>query len=317
MVTLTQPGSGIPRRTGHRPGADRTVTVTAPGKVNLQLSVGPLRPDGYHELLTVFQAVSLADQVVARHSEVLTVTSSGLASPPMPLDGSNLAARAAQLLATEAGIAPAVHLHLHKRVPIAGGMAGGSADAAAALVACSRLWDLRLSTDDLLQLAERLGSDVPFTLLGGTAVGTGRGERLAPLPAAGIWHWVFALDRTGLSTPDVYNRHDHLQAGRTPPEMALSSALLDAISTGNPRDLGRALRNDIEDAVYSLRPDLRRTIEAGRAAGALGALIAGTGPTCAFLVADRASAHTLVSALSGIGGTARYGYGPVAGPLSF
>ncbi|WP_433281683.1 4-(cytidine 5'-diphospho)-2-C-methyl-D-erythritol kinase [Micromonospora sp. CA-244673] len=301
--------------TGDRNDLRRSVSVVAPGKVNLQLSIGGLRPDGFHEIVTIFQAVSLHDDIVARPANGLRLTVEGGNSTDMPLDGSNLAARAAEVLAVRAGIAPNVHLHIRKRVPIAGGMAGGSADAAAALVACSRLWDVRLPAEEILELAAELGSDVPFTLVGGTAIGTGRGERLRPVATAGIYHWVFAFDRAGLPTPRVYQEHDRLRSGGALADLAVSSDLLDALAVADTHQVGRALRNDAEGTVFSLRPELRRTLNAGLSAGVLGAVVAGTGPTCAFLVSDRQAGRELISLLAGMGFGGCYAYGPVTGPL--
>ena len=148
------------------PLPEHEVRVRAPGKINLSLRVGPREDDGYHAVSTVFQAVSVFEEVVATPSEQRTLTVSGPQAELVPTDGSNLALRAAALLAERAGIDDGVHLHLHKGVPVAGGMAGGSADAAATLVACDALWRTGLSRDDLLELAAELGSDVPFSLAG-------------------------------------------------------------------------------------------------------------------------------------------------------
>lgn len=169
------------------------ITVRVPAKVNVQLGVGGLRADGFHDLANVFFAVALGDEVTATPGspgEGVTLSCSGPDAAVVPLDDSNLAARAARLLAAHHGLAgPAVHLHIAKAIPVAGGMAGGSADGAAALVACDALWGLDTPADTLLELAAELGSDVPFALVGGVALGRGRGEILDPLPVAGIFHW--------------------------------------------------------------------------------------------------------------------------------
>ncbi|MEU8423485.1 4-(cytidine 5'-diphospho)-2-C-methyl-D-erythritol kinase [Micromonospora sp. NPDC048835] len=295
------------------------LVITAPGKVNLHLSIGPLRSDGYHELVTLFHAVSLADEVVLTKSEQLVVTAEGEGADRVPLDETNLAARAAQLLAREIGVAPNVHLHLRKRIPVAGGMAGGSADAAATLVGCDSLWGANLPTARLLDLAAELGSDVPFTLLGGTATGLGRGEKLTPVGVAGALQWVFAVAKTGLSTPAVYQESDRLRkTGRLGPGPALSQHLLDALSAGDVRAVGAALHNDAEPAVYSLRPELRQVLRVGKDAGAIAGLISGTGPTCAFLVEDLMIARRVESALttSLLCRKVRVAHGPVLGPLA-
>ncbi|MFV2196576.1 4-(cytidine 5'-diphospho)-2-C-methyl-D-erythritol kinase [Nocardiopsis sp. LOL_012] len=269
-----------------------TVTVRVPAKVNLRLAVGPRREDGFHALVNVFHAVSLFDEITvtaapARQEAALAaLTASGgtVDLSGVPLDGTNLAARAAELLARETGRGTPVDIHLDKRIPVAGGMAGGSADAAAALVACDRLWGCGFSRSELLELGARLGSDVPFPLLGGTAVGTGRGELLTPLEAPGRYRWVFALAGEGLSTARVFGEYDRLRPQAPEPEPC--AAMEEALASGEAAALGAVLTNDLERAALSLRPGLGRTLAAGREAGALGALVSGSGPTCAFLVGD-------------------------------
>lgn len=281
-----------------------TVTVRVPAKVNLQLAVGPRREDGYHELVNVFHAVSLFDEVTvteaparARRPFVALTAGGDLGShlDRVPLDETNLAARAALMLARETGAGAPVDIHLDKRIPVAGGMAGGSADAAAALVACDALWGTGLPGEALLEFASRLGSDVAFPLVGGTAVGTGRGERLTPLADTGRYHWVFALSSHGLSTAAVFAEYDRIRPDA--PEPRPDAALEAALAAGDARALGAALTNDLEPAALSLLPGLERTLAAGRAAGALGALVSGSGPTCAFLVEDAAAAVAVAAAL--------------------
>ncbi|WP_131736742.1 4-(cytidine 5'-diphospho)-2-C-methyl-D-erythritol kinase [Actinomadura roseirufa] len=285
------------------------MSVRVPAKVNLQLAVGPLRDDGYHELVSVFHAVSLFDEVSAAPAERLTVAveaapGSVTAIDGVPTTGDNLAARAARLVAAQLGVDPAVALRIRKAIPVAGGMAGGSADAAAALVACARLWDdpddPALTRDDLMELGAELGSDVPFALLGGTAVGVGRGERLTPALTRGTFHWVFAIADGGLSTPAVYAECDRLRdaAGRPVPEPGVSAGLMAALATGDVDALGAELVNDLQPAALSLRPSLRRTVDAGRDLGALGALVSGSGPTCAFLAGTADHAATLATELA-------------------
>ncbi|GGP12203.1 4-(cytidine 5'-diphospho)-2-C-methyl-D-erythritol kinase [Nonomuraea glycinis] len=275
-----------------------SVTVRVPAKVNVQLSVGPLREDGYHDLVNVFHAVSIFDDVVARESDSITVAVTGDWADLVPVDDTNLAVQAARALAKHAGVCYGADLVIHKAIPVAGGMAGGSADAAAALVACNELWGLRLPAEDLMRLAADLGSDVPFSLMGGTALGTGRGELLTELPTTGTFHWTFAMADGGLSTPSVYAECDRLRA--TPsrgfwPEA--DAGLLAALRDGDPHALGRCLSNDLQPAALSLRPALAVTLEAGRRLGALGAIVSGSGPTCAFLVEDAAHAARLAQAL--------------------
>jgi 4-diphosphocytidyl-2-C-methyl-D-erythritol kinase len=302
------------------------VTVRAPAKVNLQLSVGPLRDDGYHDLVNVFHAVSLVDEVTAVPAERLEVTveaapSARVAIEGVPVDGDNLAVRAALLVAERLGVEPEAALRIRKAIPVAGGMAGGSADAAAALVACARLWDDRedplLTRADLLELGAVLGSDVPFSLLGGTAVGVGRGERLTPALTRGTFHWVFATADGGLSTPAVYAECDRLRdaRGERAPWPEVSQALMTALATGDVKALGAALDNDLQPAALGLRPSLRRTLATGRDHGAIGALVSGSGPTCAFLAESEEHADEVAAALdgSGVAQSVVRAHGPVPG----
>jgi 4-diphosphocytidyl-2-C-methyl-D-erythritol kinase len=291
------------------------VTVRAPAKVNLELRVGAPRADGYHELATVFHAVGLFDEVHAQPADGITLTVEGPQAELVPLDGTNLALRAAVLLADRVGIDDGVHLHLRKGIPVAGGMAGGSADAAAALVACDGLWRAGLSRDDLHALAAELGSDVPFALLGGTAIGTGRGERLMPVLARGEYHWVVALADHGLSTPEVYGEIDRLRAGAGVPEPEISDRLMQALRAGDAPALGEALANDLQPAACSLDPSLERTLAVGRQAGALGGLVSGSGPSVVFLTASAEHALDVAVALtaSGVAAGVRRALGPVAG----
>ncbi|GAB4063238.1 4-(cytidine 5'-diphospho)-2-C-methyl-D-erythritol kinase [Angustibacter speluncae] len=277
------------------------VRVRVPAKINLGLAVGPPRPDGFHELATVYQAVSLYDDLHATPADDVTVEVEGEGADAVPADGSNLAVRAARLLAERAGVAEGAHLRVTKRIPVAGGMAGGSADAAAALVACDVLWRTGLARDELADLAAQLGSDVPFSLVGGTAVGTGRGERVSPALARGEYHWVLALADGGLSTPAVYAECDRLRDGRDVPDPVVPASLMQALRTGDPAALGAALHNDLQPAALSLAPDLQRTLEVGEGERALGALVSGSGPTVAFLVPDNDAALDLSVALSASG----------------
>lgn len=266
------------------PGA---VTVRAPAKVNLELRVGPRRPDGFHDLATVFQAVSLHDEIsVTRWSE-WQVVPAGTYAALVPTNGDNLAVRAARLVAEQWDVDEKLSIRIDKDIPVAGGMAGGSADAAAALVACDQLWGLGLLRDELAELAATLGSDVPFPLTGGNAMGSGRGDQLAPVLARGTFHWVFAISDKGLSTPAVYAECDRLRdltgSATDVPEPQVSSELMAALRSGDPVALGAALHNDLEPAAFSLRPDLLELRDAGVEFGALGGIVSGSGPTVAFL----------------------------------
>ncbi len=295
-----------------------SVTVRAPGKVNLYLRVGVLGESGYHDVHTILQAVSLYDEITAsaaREPGEITITVTGEGAEVVPLDGSNLAVRAARLLASRAGITEGLHLAVKKAIPVAAGMAGGSADAAGALVAADAFWSAGLSRDDLHELAAQLGSDVPFALHGGTALGTGRGEELSPVLSRGSYAWVFALAEGGLSTPSVYAELDRYRAELPRPELPVSAGLLSALSRGDPVALGRLLANDLQAPAIRLRPGLARVIEAGRELGALGALVSGSGPTCAFLADGAAHQVELASGLAGLGvcRAVRVASGPAAG----
>ncbi len=294
------------------------VTVRVPAKVNLQLSVGPRRRDGYHHLVSVFHAVGLYDEVVASEAEPgtgVTLRVEGEYAEGVPTDATNLAWAAAELVARATGVEADVHLLIRKGIPVAGGMAGGSADGAAALVACDALWETGLDRALMSRLAAELGSDVPFALHGGTAVGTGRGERLTPALASGQFHWVFALAEDGLSTAAVYRECDRLRDGTPVLEPRVSDALMAALRSGDAKALGRALSNDLERAATTLRPSLAIVLEEGREHGALGAVVSGSGPTCAFVVRDEEAALDLAVALtaSGVCRTVKRATGPVPG----
>ncbi|MFI8189829.1 4-(cytidine 5'-diphospho)-2-C-methyl-D-erythritol kinase [Streptomyces sp. NPDC085946] len=292
-----------------------SVTVRVPAKVNVQLAVGPARPDGFHDLANVFLAVGLYDEVTVTPADGLRVTCEGPDAGQVPLDRTNLAARAAEALAGRYGRSPDVHVHIAKDIPVAGGMAGGSADGAGALLACDALWGTGASRDELLEICAELGSDVPFSLVGGAALGTGRGERLTALETGGTFHWVFAMADRGLSTPAVFREFDRLGEGTDIPGPVASRPLIDALAKGDPDALAAAVSNDLQPAALSLFPELAATLAAGRAAGALAALVSGSGPTTAFLARDAAAAAAVAGALraSGTCRTVRTASGPVPG----
>ena len=338
------------------------MTVRVPAKVNLQLSVGPRRDDGYHDLVTVFHAVSLFDEVTVQSADRTSVRVTGQDAAAVPPGRENLAVRAARALAASVGRKgkSSVRIEIRKRIPVAAGLAGGSADAAATLVACNELWRTGLTSSELRDVAAGLGSDVPFALLGGTAIGQGRGELLTAALVAGTYHWVLAFAPGELSTPEVYAACDRLRAaaaraepaeasvpagasaaaagpadavvtvgpadagaaagpaaassaaGSAPaapapgpaplvPDPALSTELMAALRSGDPAAVGPLLCNDLQAAALSLRPDLRRTLAEGRELGALGAIVSGSGPTCAFLAADARRARELAVGLTGAG----------------
>jgi 4-diphosphocytidyl-2-C-methyl-D-erythritol kinase len=294
------------------------VRVRAPGKLNLFFEVGGVQDDGYHDVASAYQAVSLFEDVWASPSDEFTVSISGTVDVSgVPADDRNLAVRAARLVAQRIGHAGGVHLDIVKHVPVAGGLGGGSADAAAALVACVALWGAELGTAELHKLAARLGADVPFALMGGTAIGTGRGDQLSPALAKGRFDWVVVPSDAGLSTPEVYAHLDEL---RTRPDIRTSGAVpevaagvLHALRAGDPIALAEHTRNDLQVAALSLRPELRQALELGEESGALAGMVSGSGPTLAFLTVDPESALELQITLSAAGYEALHVHGPVAG----
>ena len=277
-----------------------TVTVRVPAKVNLQLKVGERRPDGYHDLATVFQAVSLHDQVSVARWDAWEVVPAGTYAEGIPTDQANLAVRAAQLVAKRCHVDESLSIRIDKDIPIAGGMAGGSADAAATLLACDHLWGLGLDRDEMASMAAELGSDVTFPLHGGTAMASGRGEQIAPVLARGTFHWVFAVSDRGLSTPAVYAECDRLRerSGEIVPAPEIDADLMGALRQGDAAALGQALHNDLEPAAFSLRPELQVLRDAGVEFGALGGIVSGSGPTVAFLTASHEAALDLSVSLA-------------------
>lgn len=297
------------------PRTGREVRVRAPGKVNLSLRVGPRRPDGYHPLATVFQAVSVYEDVVASAADGLRVTVSGPQAEQVPTDDSNLALRAARALAERTGVDDGVHLHLHKGVPVAGGMAGGSADAAAALLACDAFWGTALSREELHEVAAELGSDVPFLLMGQTAVGSGRGDLLTAALSRGEYHWAFGVRESGLSTPRVYEEFDTIAQGRDGLDADGDVALLQALRAGDAPAVGALLHNDLQDAAVELAPGLVETLAVAEDAGALGVVVSGSGPTVAALARSRQHALVIAAAMTaaGVADSVLTASGPVPG----
>jgi 4-diphosphocytidyl-2-C-methyl-D-erythritol kinase len=292
-----------------------SVTVRVPAKVNLYLAVGDRREDGYHELTTIFQAVSLLDEVTVRNADVLSLEMVGEGADKLPTDERNLAWQAAELMAEHVGRAPDVSIMIDKSIPVAGGLAGGSADAAAVLVAMNSLWELNVPRRDLRMLAARLGSDVPFALHGGTALGTGRGEELATVLSRNTFHWVLAFANSELLTRKVFAELDRLREVGDPPRLPAPGPVLAALAAGDAEQLAPLLGNEMQAAAVSLNPGLRRALRAGVEAGALAAIVSGSGPTCAFLCSSAASAVDVGTEVSGAGvcRTVRVASGPVAG----
>ena len=294
------------------------IAARAPAKINVHLAVGPLRPDGFHELRTVYLAVSLFDTVTVRQGEGLAVSVTGVDAGVVPTDRRNLVWRAAELLAEHAGVPADARIDVAKTIPAAAGLAGGSADAAAALVALDALWATRAGRGDLDALAAQLGSDVPFSLHGGVALGGGRGEQLSPVLARTRCHWVLGIAGEGLSTPAVYGELDRLrEVGTLPRDTGLASAdpVIAALRSGPATALAGVLANDLQAPALALRPELGRALRAATDAGALAALVSGSGPTIAALVEDEQGAIRLAAALAGAGvfRPVRAAHGPVSG----
>ena len=296
----------------------KSVTVRVPAKVNLQLSVGPRESDGYHQLVTVFQAISIFDDVTIKIGEQgsgVHLTVSGDQIHGVPTDSSNLVVKAVELIAEKFELDIDVSIDIKKSIPVAGGMAGGSADAAAAIVAIDELYSIEMTREEMHSIASQLGSDVPFLLSGGTAIGQGRGDQLTAALSRGTYHWVLALSSVGLSTPAVYGECDRLRQGLDISEPQISDALMQALLSADPSTVGKLLINDLQPAACSLRPALRLILDVGQEYGALGAIVSGSGPTVAFLVSDEEHGLDLAVALSasGVVGSVTRAYGPVYG----
>ena len=300
--------------------ASKLVHARAPGKVNVFLKVGSLLDDGYHDVAIAYQAVSLYEDVRASHADDFSVAVTGSVElSRVPTDGANIAIRAARLLAARTGYRGGAHLDIEKHVPVTGGMGGGSADAAATLIACDALWGTQLPREDMLDLASELGADVPFAFTGGTAIGTGRGDQLSPALAKGQFQWVFALADFGLSTPDVYaelDRHRERHAQDIFPASVaptVDANVLQALRAGDPHMLADCLHNDLQAPATHLEPSLSGVLELGEENGALAGIVSGSGPTVAFLAADLDSALELQIALSAARLTVVRATGPVHG----
>jgi 4-diphosphocytidyl-2-C-methyl-D-erythritol kinase len=296
----------------------KSVTVRVPAKVNLQLSVGPRESDGYHQLVTVFQAISIFDEVTVKIGEQgtgINLTVSGDQIHGVPTDSTNLVVKAIELIADKFDLDIDVSVDVKKSIPVAGGMAGGSADAAAAIVAIDELYSIEMTREEMHSIAAQLGSDVPFLLSGGTAIGQGRGDQLTAALSRGTYHWVLALSSVGLSTPAVYSECDRLRQGLDISDPQISDALMQALLTADPSNVGKLLVNDLQPAACSLRPALRLILDVGQEYGALGAIVSGSGPTVAFLVSDEEHGLDLAVALSasGVVGSVTRAFGPVHG----
>jgi 4-diphosphocytidyl-2-C-methyl-D-erythritol kinase len=296
----------------------KSVTVRVPAKVNLQLSVGPKEADGYHNLVSVFQAISIFDDIIIKLGEPgsgLTISVTGDQTHGVPADANNLAAKAVSLISKEYDLKVDAHIEIKKSIPVAGGMAGGSADAAGTIIGIDYLYSLDMTREEMTEIAAKIGSDVPFMLSGGTAIGTGHGDQLTAALSRGTYHWVLAVSTVGLSTPAVYAECDRLRGELEIVEPQTNEALMQSLLAADAPGVGAALVNDLQLAACSLRPAIRLVLDVGQEYGALGAIVSGSGPTVAFLVADQDSGLDLAVALtsSGVVGSVVQAYGPVAG----
>lgn len=269
--------------------------LIAPAKINLFLSVGARRDDGLHELVSVMQAVSLADEVSLDPAERFAVA----VDPPdaAPEDETNLALRAARAFAALQGIETPVRIDIRKRIPVGAGMAGGSADAAAVLVGLNELWETRISKKALEKAGASLGADVPFCIRGGTVAVRGAGEDLSSLPCPQPVWWVIGVARESLSTPAVYAELDRQRAGDLGQSDALGDPyeVADALARGDLERLAGAVRNDLQPAALALAPGIASGERALLESGALAALVTGSGPTWCGLARDEAHAKQIAA----------------------
>lgn len=291
------------------------VSVRVPGKINLQLSVGPLQRDGYHEVATVFQSVSLFDELTISENDGDGIEIAAEGKSAIPIGKENLAFKAAELMRKKFDISTGLLIKIKKEIPIAGGMAGGSANAGATIVGIDALFSLGLKRDEMERIGGEIGADVPFTISGGTAIGTGRGDQITPVLSRGSYNWVLALSSSGLSTPAVYKECDRLREGLDISKPHVSDSLLHSLSQGDAKALGKSLTNDLQAAACSLKPALRLILDVGLDYGALGGIVSGSGPTVAFLAESEDHALDLVVALtsSGVVGNVIRVAGPVPG----
>ena len=298
-----------------------SVTASAPGKTNLFFAVGPLLVDGFHEVASVYLALDLREEVTVSPAETWSVSVTGNISAEqiasVPTGEDNLVVRAAKHVAELAQVpAQPTSFAIDKHVPVAGGMGGGSADAAAALLAVNALW--HAGVESQLSESVALGADVPFALAGGIAVGLGRGEVLTQIESVPAINLVLVTSDEGLSTPAVYKRLDELRAARgvdpmEAPEATVPDEFIRALQSGDQAAISTLLINDLQEAALDLRPDLRKTIEDGLVAGALSGFVSGSGPTIAFLVADADGAESIAQKLHSQGYHALAAAGPAAG----
>lgn len=302
------------------------ISVSAPGKINIFFKVGALQENGFHEVLSVYQALDLRETVNVSAADSWQVSVSGALSAEqiaaVPTGEENLVVRAAKSIAELAGLdnPHPVNFEITKNVPVAGGMGGGSADAAAALLAVDELWCTGVDGEALLHKAAELGADIPFALIGGTAIGVGKGDDLEPIDDVNQLHWVLVPMDAGLSTPRVYAKLDEIRAARgEDPELVATPSkpreLISALQFGDAREVAKYLHNDLQEAAVALMPELSITMHAGLAAGALAAMVSGSGPTVAMLAESAAAAESIANHLAFEGYIAIPTHGPAKGTL--
>lgn len=299
--------------------------ATAFGKINLFFKVGPLQENGYHQVASLYQAVNLPETVIAEVAPDWEVAVTGNIDAShlkgVPTNRNNLVVKAAKA----AGAAlrfkrvPRLSFTIHKNVPVAGGMGGGSADAAAAILAAESAWGRKLSTAERFSVAAELGADVPFSMLGGSAIGVGTGHELDPIEQRSVLHWILVPNDFGLSTPAVYAELDRLRdmRGDNPkwvPEAQVNQLLVEALRQGaGAEDIAPLLHNDLQEAAVSLRPELQDILDLEERAMALRAIISGSGPTIAMLARDANDAHAIASRLQTFGQQAIVTTSPAGG----
>lgn len=302
------------------------ITASAPGKINIFFKVGALQENGYHDVLSVYQALDIRETVTVGAASNWQVSVSGDLSAEqiaaVPTGEENLVVRAAKVISSLAKLdsPKPINFEITKNVPVAGGMGGGSADAAAALLAVDELWCTGVDGEALITAAAQLGADIPFSLLGGTAIGVGKGDELEPIDGVKKLHWVLVPMDAGLSTPRVYAKLDEIRAsrGEDPTQIespSVSSALINALQYGDAHEVAKHLHNDLQEAAISLMPELSITMHAGLAAGALAAMVSGSGPTVAMLAESEDAAESLANHLAFEGYIAIPTHGPAKGTL--
>jgi 4-diphosphocytidyl-2-C-methyl-D-erythritol kinase len=287
------------------------VVASSPGKVNVYFAVGAFLKDGFHDVASCYQALSLRERVLVELTGSFSIDFAGPFEAEsqllVPRDSTNLVYQAGeQLKALGSSLgSDKVSFLIHKSVPIAGGMAGGSADAAAALVALNSLFGSGLE-DQLPEAAANLGSDVPFSLMGGTAIGVGRGEVLTKVQDGPALHWVMTPNPAGLSTPQVYRQLDVMRVNQGIDVSSLEAPqvpeeLLEALASGDVVEVAKLMHNDLEIAAVAMLPELADTLEAGRKAGSLRSMVSGSGPTIAHLAKNAIHAEQIATRLHSAG----------------